>query len=195
MRERTCAYGSNSCSSPRMAPGSSGRYDLGIRTSVGQKMHLPGQGYGLVRTVTVVTPESVRIGFIRIRSSRCASSRISPAATISLYIATSMDLLRYPPSRRGWLRSVLVTSRPRRISSNTVRARSRLSSVRRCVERQSSCRSVCILSTCIPTYSAKKHPTENLVSLLKCFYAGTSLYVNHIPLLRDQTNDPRVHPH
>src|SRR6187431_749356 len=66
-----------------------------------------------------------------------------------------MDLFKYPPPWIGWLRKVLVTSRPRRISSSTVRARSLLSGVSRCVSRQRSCRSVCIcevLFTCLLLY-------------------------------------------
>ena len=34
-----------------------------MRTSLGQKMHLPGQGNGLVKTVIGATPDSVLVGF------------------------------------------------------------------------------------------------------------------------------------
>src|SRR3989338_5827236 len=37
-----------------------------MRTSLGQKMHLQGQGKGFVKTVTGVTPEIVRVSFMRI---------------------------------------------------------------------------------------------------------------------------------
>ena len=36
-----------------------------MRTSLGQKIHLPGQGNGLVKTVKVANPDKVRIGFSR----------------------------------------------------------------------------------------------------------------------------------
>jgi len=52
-----------------------------MRSSVGQKMQLPGQGCGLVNTVTVVTPESERTGFMRMRASRASSACHSPDST------------------------------------------------------------------------------------------------------------------
>src|SRR5690349_11538287 len=109
------------------------------------------------------------------RSSRRASSWISPVATISLYIATSIDLLRYPPSCRGWLRSVFVTSRPRRISYSTVRARAFLYSVRRWVERESACRSVFIrVSLLLDQFQSYSSDQTHLC-------AGTSPYVIRSP--------------
>lgn len=73
----------------------------------------------------VVTPESVRMGFIRIFASKTGSSSHLPASTIWRYAATNVCLARKPlPPGSGFARSAWRTSAPPRTASSTLRASS-----------------------------------------------------------------------
>jgi len=67
-----------------------------MRRPVGQKMHFPGQGKGFVSTVTVVTPERVRMGFMRILRSSAGSNDHFPLLVTCRYTWIRTCLARYP---------------------------------------------------------------------------------------------------
>mgnify|MGYP001492485181 CR=1 FL=1 len=77
-----------------------------MRTSVGQKLQRPGHGYGLVKTVTGATPESVRMR--RRRKSSASSARRSSDATCAENVespASSSERENSPLPARGCRRS------------------------------------------------------------------------------------------
>ncbi len=76
-----------------------------MRTSLGQKMHWPGQGNGFVSTVTGATPLAVRTGFIRTLSRKERSSQGAARAELRWRKPRMIsDFEKNPFPSLGWRR-------------------------------------------------------------------------------------------
>jgi len=88
--------------------------------SFGQKMHSPGQGNGLVSTVTGVTPDIVRTGFMRSRSTTPGSNGGRPSVPAnSRYAWISSFLLNRPRPSFGYAFKTRSSPSRERLGSRT----------------------------------------------------------------------------